>query len=329
MSDLISITVPVNGVATTFNNQPWNAITNPFGLPNTGWRQNNNLFNLLLGLLAAASPGLQDTSATSLTIGTGSKTVTLDSNRPIPAGVYCYLIDSADTANLMGGKVTDHTDDSLTIDVIYTEGSGTIAAWTVQPSGVPGPAGADYTLNANLDAISAAAANGFYSRDGAAVNMRSITGTAGEITITNGDGTAGAPTASLPDPLALAAKTVTGGKFKSPTGIINALGTGLTGTVNIDLSLGSIITGTISGNTTFIFGNSSSYAASGVYQSWETIITLDATPHTVTFQHSSGNAVTWDSVSGAPTLVASKELHVVFETIDGGATIKATAVGQF
>ena len=50
---------------------------------------------------------------------------------------------------------------------------------------------------------------------------RTLTGTANEITVTNGDGVAGNPTASLPTALTFTGKTVTGGTF-SGIGITGA-----------------------------------------------------------------------------------------------------------
>ena len=46
---------------------------------------------------------------------------------------------------------------------------------------------------------------------------RTLTGTANEITVTNGDGVSGAPTFSLPTALTFTGKTVTGGTFSGPT----------------------------------------------------------------------------------------------------------------
>lgn len=69
--------------------------------------------------------------------------------------------------------------------------------------------------DADLDALAALAATaGMLSRTGAgAFAVRTLTGTANEITVTNGDGSAGAPTVSLPAALTLTGKTVTGGTF--------------------------------------------------------------------------------------------------------------------
>lgn len=49
--------------------------------------------------------------------------------------------------------------------------------------------------------------------------QRTVTGTANEITVTNGNGVSGNPTLSLPSALTFTGKTVTGGTFASPTAI--------------------------------------------------------------------------------------------------------------
>lgn len=126
-----------------YNDGDWHAVDNPYGLGQGGHRQNNNFINLLLDLLSEASPALQDASTTSLTVGTGSKTLTLTNNRPIPEGVDVYIIDSVTPANRMIGTVTDHTGSQLTVNVTLTAGSGTHASWIVQPTGPVGQTGAD------------------------------------------------------------------------------------------------------------------------------------------------------------------------------------------
>jgi hypothetical protein len=52
--------------------------------------------------------------------------------------------------------------------------------------------------------------------DSETVTVRTITGTAGEIDVAEGDGGAGDPTLSLPDALTFTGKTVTGGTFDGP-----------------------------------------------------------------------------------------------------------------
>ena len=60
---------------------------------------------------------------------------------------------------------------------------------------------------------------------------RTLTGTANEVTVTNGDGVSGAPAISLPAALTFSGKTVTGGTFASPTFTTPALGTPASGTL--------------------------------------------------------------------------------------------------
>jgi hypothetical protein len=91
----------------TYSNEDWDAVTKPYGIKKTGWRQSDNLFNMLLGLLGEASPGLQDASATStVVIGTGAKTLVVTNGRPTPIGMPCYAFDAANANNFMWGRVT-------------------------------------------------------------------------------------------------------------------------------------------------------------------------------------------------------------------------------
>jgi hypothetical protein len=72
--------------------------------------------------------------------------------------------------------------------------------------------------------------------------QRTVTGTAAEITVTNGDGVSGNPTLSLPAALTFTGKTVTGGTFASVTMTAPALGTPASG-------VATNLTGTASGLT--------------------------------------------------------------------------------
>ncbi len=69
-----------------------------------------------------------------------------------------------------------------------------------------------------LDNITGFASTGMLGRTGAGqYAQRTVTGTANEITSTNGDGVAGNPTLSLPSALTFTGKTVTGGTYNSIT----------------------------------------------------------------------------------------------------------------
>ena len=86
-------------------------------------------------------------------------------------------------------------------------------------------------FDADLTALAALAATaGMLSRTGAgAFAVRTLTGTAAEIAVANGDGASAAPTFSLPSALTFTGKTVTGGTFASPTLTTPALGTPASG----------------------------------------------------------------------------------------------------
>ena len=89
---------------------------------------------------------------------------------------------------------------------------------------------------------------------------RTLTGTANEITVTNGDGAAGAPTISLPSALTFTGKTVTGGSFAGLT-ITTSTFNGNTWTAGTGtLTLGAGKTATISNTLTFTGTDSSSVA---------------------------------------------------------------------
>jgi hypothetical protein len=73
------------------------------------------------------------------------------------------------------------------------------------------------TADSDLNAIASNSTNGFWARTGAGTGeARTLTGTANEITIANGDGS-GVPTFSLPAALTFTGKTITGGTYSSPT----------------------------------------------------------------------------------------------------------------
>jgi hypothetical protein len=104
-------------------------------------------------------------------------------------------------------------------------GSGTCAARTLQQPAagitITNPAGTagdpTFALADDLSALEALNANGFAARTGTSTwAVRTLTGTANEITVANGDGS-GNPTFSLPAALTFSGKTITGGTFATPT----------------------------------------------------------------------------------------------------------------
>jgi hypothetical protein len=71
-------------------------------------------------------------------------------------------------------------------------------------------------FDADLSALAGNGTNGFWARTGAGTGAaRTITGTANEVDVANGAGTAGNPTLSLPTALTFTGKTITGGTFRA------------------------------------------------------------------------------------------------------------------
>lgn len=84
-------------------------------------------------LAAAAGTNYNCTSSSSVTIGTGSKSFTASTGSLLQVGQYVIASSTASPANYMLGQVTAYNagTGALTVNVIATGGSGTIASWTI------------------------------------------------------------------------------------------------------------------------------------------------------------------------------------------------------
>lgn len=131
----------------------------------------------------------------------------------------------------------------------FTKRTLTAPAAGITITNPAGTAGNPTLVLANdLAALEALASTGLAVRTGADVwAQRTITGTANEITATNGDGVAGNPTLSLPTTLTFTGKTITGGTFNSPALVTPALGTPASG---VATNLTGTAAGLTAGNVT-------------------------------------------------------------------------------
>jgi len=86
---------------------------------------------------ALNAPGTSATSTTSLTIGTGSKSLTLvQTDKAFALGQFVMIASTASPTNYMIGQITAFTSSTgaMTVTVSQVGGSGTISAWTVSLS---------------------------------------------------------------------------------------------------------------------------------------------------------------------------------------------------
>lgn len=94
------------------------------------------------------------------------------------------------------------------------------------------------TLDPTLEALALYNTNGLMTQTAAdTFTGRTLTGTANEITVTNGSGVSGNPTISIPSAVTLTGKTMTGGTFSSP--IISTISN--TGTLTLPTSTDTLV----------------------------------------------------------------------------------------
>lgn len=88
--------------------------------------------NTFAGLLNAIST--TDTSATSNTVGTGSKTFTVSAGKTFFIGMSLTIANTAAPTNRMFAVVTGYSGTTLQVTSQAFEGSGTFAAWSISAS---------------------------------------------------------------------------------------------------------------------------------------------------------------------------------------------------
>jgi hypothetical protein len=82
---------------------------------------------------ALGAPGTNATSITSLAVGTGSKSLTIQTGKAYSVGQVVVIASTASPGNQMTGIITSYNsgNGALVVDVQQTLGSGTLSAWTI------------------------------------------------------------------------------------------------------------------------------------------------------------------------------------------------------
>ena len=125
---------------------------------------------------AAAAPGTSATSSTSLSIGTGPKSLTIETGKSLVVGMSVKIAYTSAPGNWMAGDITSYNPGTgaLAVNSIITNGSGTFGAWTVSITAPVSESSATVGTGANTftddQTIVASGGNGFVLNTVAASN---------------------------------------------------------------------------------------------------------------------------------------------------------------
>lgn len=213
---------------------------------------------------AGTAGGTADALTASLTISPGSYTTGLR-----------FTVKAASSNT---GAATININSLGAKSIVQPNGSTALTAGQIQ---------ANYILDLFYDGTSAVLLNpysatasaldalgtGFIGKASGTYVVRTLTGTANEITVTNGNSTSGNPVFSLPSALTFTGKTVTGGTLtgqliqQPQTTQASGISVSGGGTATINYANGGVVQVTASGNFTLAFSNfpSSVFSAMLIY----------------------------------------------------------------
>lgn len=259
---------------------------------------------------------------------------------------YALLAGRSGGQTLIGGTAASN---SLTLQTTsnVTKGSYILTDLTsngfVKTSGGTGTLSIDttsyQTLDATLTALAAYNTNGILTQTAAdTFTGRTITGTANEITLTNGDGVSGNPTVSIPSSVTFTGKTITGGTYASVAQMtvdnidINGNTVSSTsGNVTITPVAGSNITldtnVTIDGGVVAITGDLS---VDNININGNTIISTNANGNVTIDPNGTGNVVLGNyTFDGDQTVGAGQDNYVMtYDNATGLISLEANTGGS-
>jgi hypothetical protein len=156
---------------------------------------------------------------------------------------------------------------------------------------------------------------------------RTLTGTAAEITVTNGDGVSGAPTLSLPSALTFTSKTITGGTYSGAVSYNKVVITAPATAATLTLVDGTTLTGPAASGTAMTLGNTETVTGVKTFGSAGAVGRLKIAGTT-------SGAITLDATavagSGVLTLPAATDTLVGKATTDtfSNKTFNSTGTGN-
>jgi hypothetical protein len=156
---------------------------------------------------------------------------------------------------------------------------------------------------------------------------RTLTGTAAEITVTNGDGVSGAPTLSLPSALTFTSKTITGGTYSGAVSYNKVVITAPATAATLTLVDGTTLTGPAASGTVMTLGNTETVTGVKTFGSAGAVGRLKIAGTT-------SGAITLDATavagSGVLTLPAATDTLVGKATTDtfSNKTFNSTGTGN-
>jgi hypothetical protein len=273
---------------------------------------------------ALAAPGTNATSTTTLTIGTGAQTLTIQAGKALVVGMTVKIANTSAPTNWMLGDITAYnsTTGALSVSVSQVNGSGTASTWTVSLSG-PGVTGTLPVASGGTGATSLTANNVLLGNGTSAVQVVAP-GTAGNVLTSNGTTWTSAAAGGSGEAAFLAAGAITQGRavVLNSNGSVSqsviaasTVGAAATFSANPNRSVSSIFDP--SSNTFAIFYQDVNDSARG-----KVVLATVAEDNTITY----GSVATFESAGISDTISTcydpvTEQVIVAYSSTNGG-TVK-------